>query len=547
MIKLQKNYGFKWFLKDHVYVKGYVYDNGKTIKELELCELFKNIFLNKDFNKLKEINGCFSCIVELKDNIFLISDKISSFPLYYSTDGKYISDSVDAIIDMKKEKINMDNNSVVELMASSYVTGEETVYKEIKIVDLGQFVNISKYNIEKKYYFKHIHSYKKEPNYSDIKKEFAERNNKIFENLISSLDGRTVVIPLSGGYDSRYIACMLKKKNYNNVICYTYGDINTYEVQYSKQVAEKLKYKWYFVEYSKEEWEKIFNKKFEKYCEFEHNYISVPHIQDYIALSKLKKQGIINKNCIIVNGFCGDLPAGSFVLNESDRDNINLNIEWITNYIYNQNYNHIKVKKKYTKMIKNKISQHIQKLGIEIKDIKSIDKIIEEWFTGARPCKWVINSNRVYEFFGMEWRMPLWDNEFIEFFYNLDYKYRENCKFYINYLFEELFIKYKVDFKKPDFTNKKTLKYEKSIKKTIKRIILYVLNHIRVITGKTIIKWHDVNNYTTFSLILAKKIINKKIINYHNINAHQMMAIWWCEKKYGAKTIKSIWKGSNKK
>ena len=55
------------------------------------------------------------------------------------------------------------------------------------------------------------------------------------------------------------------------------------------------------------------------------------------------------------------------------------------------------------------------------------------------------------------------------------------------------------------------------------------------------------NNYTTFSLILAKKIINKKIINYHNINAHQMMAIWWCEKKYGAKTIKSIWKGSNKK
>lgn len=545
MIKLQRNDAFKWFLKDHVYTKGYVYYYGKTIKELDLCDFFKGIFLNKDLEKLKKVNGCFSCVIELENDIFLVSDRVASFPLYYSIDGKYISDSVDVIIDAMKESVNIDKNNVIELLASNYITGEETVYKEIKIVNLGQIINISENNIKSEYYFKHIHSYKEEKDYDEVKNEYDKRNNKIFDNLISSLDGRTAVIPLSGGYDSRYIACMLKRKNYNNVICYTYGDKDTYEVQYSRKVAEKLNYKWYFIEYTKEEWKNMFDKEFERYCEFEHNYISVPHIQDFIALKKLKERGIINDDCIIVNGFCGDLPAGSFLLNQSDEEFINLNFNWVTNYIYKQNYKNIKVKKEYEETIKNKIKQHIQNLSIEIKDIKSLEQILEEWFTGARPCKWVVNSNRVYEFFGMEWRMPLWDNEFVDFFYSLDYKNRESCKFYIKYLFDELFIKYKVDFKKPEFTNKKTLKYEKSIKKTIKKKILYLLNYIRIITGKAIIKWHDVNNYTIFSLILAKKIKSKKMINYNSIDAHQMMAIWWCEKKYGAKNIKKIWKGSN--
>lgn len=545
MIKLERNNAFKWYLKDHVYTKGYIYDAGKTIKGFELCEFFKEIFLNNNIDKLKRINGCFSCVADFEDSIVLISDRIASFPLYYSIDGEYISDSVDTLINKMKGKVSNNNNNIIELLSSSYITGEDTAYKEIKIVDLGQCVKISKNNIESIYYFKHIHNYEKQIEYEKLKKDYQEKNDKIFENLISSLDGRTVVIPLSGGYDSRYIACMLKKKNYNNVICYTYGDKDTYEVKYSKMVAKQLGYKWYFIEYDKEEWRSIFDDEFLRYCEFEHNYICAPNVQDYIALKKLKQQGLIDNTCIIVNGFCGDLPAGSFLLSQLDERFLDFDIDWITNYIYKQNYKHIKINNEYEKAIKYKIKQHIQNLNINVNNIENFMQVYEEWFTGARPCKWVVNTNRMYEFFGIEWRMPLWDNEFIDFFYNLDYKNREGCKFYKEYLFNELFIPYNVDLKKPEFVTKKSLKHDNTIKNKIKRKILIILNYIRIITGNSIIKGNEVNNYMIFSLILAKKIINKKIINYHNINAHQMMAIWWCEKKYGAKTIKSIWKGSN--
>ena len=162
MIILKRNEAFKWYEKENIYTKGYIYNLGKTIKGIELCDFFKEIIVNNKMNMLREINGCFSCIIDYKDTIFLISDKIASFPLYYTTDGKYISDSIDDIINNKKIKTNINVNNIIELLSSSYITEEETVYKDIQIVNLGQYIKICKNGIiRSNYYFKHIHNYGK--------------------------------------------------------------------------------------------------------------------------------------------------------------------------------------------------------------------------------------------------------------------------------------------------------------------------------------------------------------------------------------------------
>lgn len=547
MINLENNRSFKWYEKDNIYVKGYVYIKNKVIKGENLCDFFYKVFSENDEDKLKELNGCFSCVANLNDKILLISDRIASFPLYYSINGKYISDSLDIIKTEMRNEVTINDKSIVELLSSSYITGNETAYKEINIVDLGQYVEIKDNKIIPHYYFKHLNQATENKEYEELENEYDEKNKKIFSHLINSLENKTAIIPLSGGYDSRYIACMLRKNNYENVICYTYGDKNTYEVEYSKEVAKKLGYKWFFIEYNEEEWKNIFNEKFLEYCEFSHNYISIPHIQDYIALKKLKEEGIIDNNCIIVNGFCGDLPAGSFLLNKTECQNINLDIEWIVDYIYRKNYNHIKLNINNERNIKDKIRKHIKNLKITEEGFFDFMKEYEEWFTSARPCKWVVNSNRIYEFFGLEWRMPLWDNEFIDFFYKLDYENRIECKFYQKYIFDNLFIPYNVDFRKPSYINKKSIRYEKSLIKKIKNVILYVLNYLRIITGRVIVKRHDVNNYANLAVILSRRIKNKGIVNVKVLNAHQMMAIWWCENKYGEKKVKQIMKGSNRK
>jgi len=118
------------------------------------------------------------------------------------------------------------------------------------------------------------------------KSECFERLDSIYKNvfsrLIESVQGRTIVIPLSGGYDSRSSAAILKKLGYGNVICFTYGRPESFEVQTSEKVAKDLGYKWCFINYAyKNEWYKIARD--EKYLFF------------FAKLVFLKNTGIVQK------------------------------------------------------------------------------------------------------------------------------------------------------------------------------------------------------------------------------------------------------------
>ena len=50
-----------------------------------------------------------------------------------------------------------------------------------------------------------------------------------------------------------------------------------------------------------------------------------------------------------------------------------------------------------------------------------------------RQAKFIVNSVRVYEFFGYAWRIPLWDRELIDFFLKVPLKYR--MRYDDNYLY----------------------------------------------------------------------------------------------------------------
>ncbi|MFR6383308.1 MAG: hypothetical protein ACLUOS_14980, partial [Odoribacter splanchnicus] len=79
-----------------------------------------------------------------------------------------------------------------------------------------------------------------------------------------------------------------------NVTCFTYGREDSFEVAISKKVASALGYKWYFVEYSEEVWNRFLSSKdFLQYCHFAGNLTANPHFQDLPALLKLKEQGVI--------------------------------------------------------------------------------------------------------------------------------------------------------------------------------------------------------------------------------------------------------------
>ena len=64
-----------------------------------------------------------------------------------------------------------------------------------------------------------------------LKKELKEINNNIIEKLIKSCSSRKIIIPLSAGYDSRFILSGLIDKGYKNIITFSYGRKNNREAK----------------------------------------------------------------------------------------------------------------------------------------------------------------------------------------------------------------------------------------------------------------------------------------------------------------------------
>jgi len=120
--------------------------------------------------------------------------------------------------------------------------------------------------------------------------------------------GTNVILPLSGGLDSRMLASYLEGKQY--VQAFTYGismnQKRSYEVGLAKAAAKKMQLKWNQVELSS--FHKFLQQNFETYSVSTHAH-SMYHFEFY---DKIVRSKSINDNSIVLSGIYADVWAGSW-------------------------------------------------------------------------------------------------------------------------------------------------------------------------------------------------------------------------------------------
>ena len=503
-IKLNYNYGYKWFESDGIHVKGYLYDsNNNLYSEEKLIEYFKKIQTIKEFSqKIKEANGVFSVIINTEFlNVFAV-DRIRTFPLFYSKHNNtfYISDDAYNLQDTTGNKVNKLNS--YEFLSTGYITNKGTLIDNIFQLEAGKFVSFEN-GFKKHTYFHYLTDESVDDDYQFLKDKFLSLLDSSVTRAIKFANGRQIVLPLSGGYDSRLIATLLKKNKYHNVYCFTYGSKDSFEVDISKKVADKLGFTWKFIEYNEETIPQDFplSEEFLKYYKFASNHVSIFLTQDYFAVKYVNDNCLIDEDAIFMPGHTGDFICGGHIKNCRKSTSTKTLINDIINTHYNLNKN--------------------ADLGVfkeRLNNLKNIDKfsysIYEDWELKERQSKFIVNANRVYEYFNYKHIMPLWDASIIEFFRVMPLNQKLNSLFYIKVIFEELFKSYDIDYKK---VNKSNGNISSKIKSFVKLFLPSVIQN-KLIQRK----FKDINKTSMRALPLLKEIDEK----IHFSDGNLIIAKW---------------------
>ena len=246
---------YRWSSSNGMYFRGYIIpDSGEhALKGLDALNLFAGVTTIDQFRKvLTKVQGVFSIIIDNESIRCAAVDISRSLPLFYSKNGQYLSDSADAIrekLGIRREQV--DDYLMAVMTAESFLIGNDTAYAEIGQLDMGQFIAFGDGSPMPAYYFYHINQVVDRP-VDNIKKELTQAAYNVFDRIKKAIDGRPVVLSMSGGYDSRFVACMLKNVGVTDISGSSYGIAGVFEAVQAKKNAKALGIRWTFVEYTDE-------------------------------------------------------------------------------------------------------------------------------------------------------------------------------------------------------------------------------------------------------------------------------------------------------
>lgn len=391
-----------------------------------------------DFNA--RYNGFYALVAGRGKHLVAAVDRVRSLPLFYGQAGGrfFLSDDAEWVRQQVGDR-EIDPVAREEFQLAGYVTGQETLFPNVKQLQAGEFLvaaeDDTKVTIHCHRYYRFLHSEPSQYDEPSLRKQLDQAAVRSVQRLIDYAADRQIVVPLSGGYDSRLIATLLARLGYGNVLTFSYGTQGNKESRYSKQVADALGLEWRFVAYTgalwREAWETEERWAYQKWAS---GWSSIAHVQDWLAVKLMKEAGTIQPDCIFVPGHTGDFISGGHIP-ISAVPNQHATRSELARAVLAKHYClaprqvvSTATEREWQERVLVRAEQEKVERGEDIANGS------EKWEWQERQAKFICNSVRVYEFFGYDWWLPLWDMEFMEFWQNVPLALRKGREWYVAYV-----------------------------------------------------------------------------------------------------------------
>ena len=358
------------------------------------------------------------------DEVVLAQDRLRSWPLFWAlengADGRRLIVSDDATaMRGSLSAPRLDPRARREFLDAGFISGTDTLLAGVHQTEQGAIVHIDRDTGRARTVTHSLARFSEESAMVTDPEEFSglllaaldAGMGRVLEDLSDRPGSPRLVLPLSGGLDSRLLVAWLTLHGaLDRAVAFTYGRPGTREVEVSRKVAEAVGLEWHAVDYVpaelREAWQ---TQEAADFLEYSYALGALPHVQDWYALRNLLEQGVVRPGDVV-------LPGHTIVGNMHDehlldgppatRSQVAKAI--ITHHQGLQGEQNQAWADPYrTRKVKEFLA--LRPFTGSPRDVQSI---LESYNVRERQTKYINNSVRAYEHLGLEWALPMLDVEF---------------------------------------------------------------------------------------------------------------------------------------
>jgi len=171
-----------------------------------------------------------------------------------------------------------------------------------------------------------------------------------------------------------------------------------------------------------------------KYWEYSDGLCCIPNMQDIHALESLKRIGKLPLDVVVINGQSGDFITGGHL--PEDFTNAESSPAALLKRA---------IAKHFSQDLRLLSEENVDALSSKILSLIGIDRqtpmdrqqlasLYEWWEWQERQCKYVVQGQRIYDFYALAWQLPLWADEYLEFWAQIPLDLKIRQELYRSYL-----------------------------------------------------------------------------------------------------------------
>ena len=376
-----------------------------------------------------ELEGFFAAVVDTGSAVYLVADRARTIPLYHAAEGGLVSDRGRVV----RNAVGGETDPVAEseFLLTRYVTGSDTIWAGVASVRPGEVVALDGGEIRRRRYWEYWPGTDGGANDKDPRRTLREGFETALDRLERVAGDRPVVVPLSGGYDSRLIAAGLVSRD-REVVGFTFGRSGHPDVELSREVADRLGVRWEFVPYSAANWrERYRSDACRRYRRNAFGGDALPFLAEWPAVHRLLEEERVPADALFCPGHTvatpsERLPAFVGEVDDSTKSGclpgdrtdtpIEPTMDALLEYVLDRHYNLWGWNDPaFADAARGRIERGL--LGDRPADVidspTTAAAAYERWEWEGRMTTFTNGDLRVYEDAGVEWWLPLWDPAYV--------------------------------------------------------------------------------------------------------------------------------------